>query len=645
MLSGRAVGRPVGPTGYLLPKLPSAQHFRKQRAKDRTMAEVNAATEAEPKLSIQEQLLLAQAVHQAQPREGTEQTVDWEQVAELLHGFQQARKTEDWHWLHGTSFNPEVCSNVYANICKTYLEDKLDQKASLDAHQTLTVARQLYEVHLKSIAEALLEEEKRSQSLQTEIEAIKRGEWDDKLRLIADCDKPTSPEAPQVQSPKPPDSHPASPSNPEIPEQVEENDVDKQSEPGSSLAAPVSLGRSAAKKSPISRTKRAAKKEIQDPSNSTEVPPENNDASLGNADVPKSRKRKAAPTSVSQRKLDKTPRPEPEKPSVTTASDSSESPKGAESPASDDDETVIQQLIGSRDRPTPSGPVTRKTRKVELEANEPVETKPSSHKPPQNKKIKSEHEDPPDPKTPKILDKSLRSRTAKVTLTPNKEKTTVQEEPAQDSETNPSSTKPLNHESPGTNVSTKGPEESHSAAHSPSSNKKLHLDNDHSADASRVGTPNSASFATGITDGNSTANQTPNSAKLPLFPADASSAGPRHGSSSTTSDPTSFRRRMLKTHSSVQSNPISSIFRDPVKESEAPGYTSIVKRPMDLRTLAKKLRDGKVTTTEEYRRDLMLMLANAVMFNHEDSEVTKHAKELMVECDRLVSIFMRGSRY
>jgi hypothetical protein len=108
-------------------------------------------------------------------------------------------------------------------------------------------------------------------------------------------------------------------------------------------------------------------------------------------------------------------------------------------------------------------------------------------------------------------------------------------------------------------------------------------------------------FATGITNGNSTANQTPNLAKLSLFPADVSSTGPRQGSSSTTSDPTLFRRWMLKTHSLVQSNPISSIFCDPVKESEAPKYTSIVKRPMDLRTLANKLWDSKVTSTEEYR--------------------------------------------
>lgn len=95
---------------------------------------------------------------------------------------------------------------------------------------------------------------------------------------------------------------------------------------------------------------------------------------------------------------------------------------------------------------------------------------------------------------------------------------------------------------------------------------------------------------------------------------------------------------MLKTHASVQSNPISAIFREPVKESEAPGYAKVIKRPMDLRTLAKKLRDGKVTTAEEYRRDLMLMLANAVMFNNEGSEVVKHAKELLVECDRLVTL-------
>ncbi|KNF00250.1 hypothetical protein, variant [Puccinia striiformis f. sp. tritici PST-78] len=327
-------------------------------------------------------------------------------------------------------------------------------------------------------------------------------------------------------------------------------------------------------------------------------------------------------------------------PLATTPTDSPETPNTSESSASNDEETVMEQLTRTRKRGNASVPVTRRTRKGGLDsASERSEPLPPSSKAAQNKKIKAElHEDPPESK---VSEKSLRSRTAsgKVPSTIKEENATLdQEKHEQDLEAN---AKPSNNESPGANVSTRGADESHSALHSPNSNKRSLLENDHSVDGSHVGTPNSA----WMTDGNSTANQTPNSAKVPLFPADASSAGPRAGSSSTTSDPTSFRRRMLKTHSSVQSNPISSIFRDPVKESEAPGYTSIIKRPMDLRTLAKKLRDGKVITTEEYCRDLMLMLANAVMFNHEESEVTKHAKELMVECDRLVSIFMRGSRY
>jgi hypothetical protein len=97
------------------------------------------------------------------------------------------------------------------------------------------------------------------------------------------------------------------------------------------------------------------------------------------------------------------------KASVTSTNGSPETPK-ASSPASDDDETVIQQLTRSRDRPTPSGPVTRKTRKVELETSEPSEPKLPNQKTSQSKKIKPEHDDLPDPKTQKFSDKSLRSR-------------------------------------------------------------------------------------------------------------------------------------------------------------------------------------------------------------------------------------------
>jgi hypothetical protein len=57
-----------------------------------------ATAEAEPTLSIREQLLLAQAVYQAQFTKQTEKKVNWEQVIELIQGYQQARKTQDWLW-------------------------------------------------------------------------------------------------------------------------------------------------------------------------------------------------------------------------------------------------------------------------------------------------------------------------------------------------------------------------------------------------------------------------------------------------------------------------------------------------------------------------------------------------------------------
>ncbi|POV98938.1 hypothetical protein PSHT_13761 [Puccinia striiformis] len=480
------------------------------------------------------------------------------------------------------------------DICKTYLEKNQDHQSHLiDTSQTLAVARQLYETHLKSIAAASLKKKRKPKN-------------------------PLAENQRQSNHQKPLDSHP-SPSHHEAVSNAEGSEVDKQSLVGDSLTAPVS-GRHPWEKITHLQVQTWCK-EGKRCSKQYQTHSEDNDVSLGTVpEVTRGRKRKAAPVNLSQRKIEKTSHQEPEKPLATTPTDSPETPNTSESSASNDEETVMEQLTRTRKRGNASVPVTRRTRKGGLDsASERSEPLPPSSKAAQNKKIKAElHEDPPESK---VSEKSLRSRTAsgKVPSTIKEENATLdQEKHEQDLEAN---AKPSNNESPGANRSL--------------------LENDHSVDGSHVGTPNSA----WMTDGNSTANQTPNSAKVPLFPADASSAGPRAGSSSTTSDPTSFRRRMLKTHSSVQSNPISSIFRDPVKESEAPGYTSIIKRPMDLRTLAKKLRDGKVITTEEYRRDLMLMLANAVMFNHEESEVTKHAKELMVECDRLVSIFMRGSRY
>ncbi|XP_062309782.1 LOW QUALITY PROTEIN: bromodomain-containing protein 8 [Osmerus eperlanus] len=63
------------------------------------------------------------------------------------------------------------------------------------------------------------------------------------------------------------------------------------------------------------------------------------------------------------------------------------------------------------------------------------------------------------------------------------------------------------------------------------------------------------------------------------------------------------------------------VFLQPVTDDIAPGYHSIVHRPMDLSTIKKNIETGQIRTTAEFQRDIMLMFQNAVMYNSSDHDV------------------------
>jgi bromodomain-containing protein 8 len=71
-----------------------------------------------------------------------------------------------------------------------------------------------------------------------------------------------------------------------------------------------------------------------------------------------------------------------------------------------------------------------------------------------------------------------------------------------------------------------------------------------------------------------------------------------------------------------------SIFHGPVKVSDAPDYYEIVKRAIDLKAIKTKIRDGRVTDSYEYQRDVFLMFANSMMYNRPDSDLYKMAEEV-----------------
>ncbi|CAB3404486.1 unnamed protein product [Caenorhabditis bovis] len=73
----------------------------------------------------------------------------------------------------------------------------------------------------------------------------------------------------------------------------------------------------------------------------------------------------------------------------------------------------------------------------------------------------------------------------------------------------------------------------------------------------------------------------------------------------------------------------SGIFSHPVNEKDAPGYSSAVRRRMDLTTLRREVESGIVTSKVSFLARTYNMFANAVMFNSTGHDVNTYAKTMV----------------
>ena len=64
-------------------------------------------------------------------------------------------------------------------------------------------------------------------------------------------------------------------------------------------------------------------------------------------------------------------------------------------------------------------------------------------------------------------------------------------------------------------------------------------------------------------------------------------------------------------------------FHSPVNPEELglPDYFNVIKKPMDLSTIKKRLEDGTYTNPQEYVDDMWLMFNNAWTYNKKTSKV------------------------
>ncbi|OPJ87975.1 bromodomain-containing protein 8 [Patagioenas fasciata monilis] len=92
-----------------------------------------------------------------------------------------------------------------------------------------------------------------------------------------------------------------------------------------------------------------------------------------------------------------------------------------------------------------------------------------------------------------------------------------------------------------------------------------------------------------------------------------------------------FKRTLLSIWKMIASHRYSGPFLKAVSEKQAPGYRDVVKRPMDLTSIKRRLSKGHIQSMIQFQRDLMLMFQNAMMYNSSDHHVYRMAVEMQRE--------------
>ncbi|XP_057291981.1 bromodomain-containing protein 7-like [Hydractinia symbiolongicarpus] len=82
-------------------------------------------------------------------------------------------------------------------------------------------------------------------------------------------------------------------------------------------------------------------------------------------------------------------------------------------------------------------------------------------------------------------------------------------------------------------------------------------------------------------------------------------------------------------HRNLQRKDVYGIFTYPVTDAIAPGYSKIIKKPMDFLTMSKKIESSEYTSVDEFKQDYVVMCNNAMLYNGSDTIYFKSAEKML----------------
>jgi len=104
-----------------------------------------------------------------------------------------------------------------------------------------------------------------------------------------------------------------------------------------------------------------------------------------------------------------------------------------------------------------------------------------------------------------------------------------------------------------------------------------------------------------------------------------------------------WKKSILMVWRAASAHKFASVFSHPVTDDIAPGYHSVIKRPMDLGTIKKNIETGILRSTPEFQRDMMLMFTNAIMYNSSRHNVNRMAQVMYDDVLQHIEMMMQTS--
>ncbi|XP_077273128.1 bromodomain containing 8 isoform X3 [Temnothorax americanus] len=118
---------------------------------------------------------------------------------------------------------------------------------------------------------------------------------------------------------------------------------------------------------------------------------------------------------------------------------------------------------------------------------------------------------------------------------------------------------------------------------------------------------------------------------------------PENESTGEGADYRAWKKAVMLVYNRLATHKYASVFLRPITEDQAPGYHSVIFRPMDLSTIKKNIDNGTIRSTMHFQRDVMVMFQNAIMYNKHDTFIFKMAVSMQEECLQHMQILVQAT--